>query len=424
MNLLAVSLNHRTAPVELRESLHLSNDEMREVLKATAGTIFSEAFVLSTCNRTEVFGIPNDLALNYADIENVLLDKKRVEGITDGHFQKFFSCSAVNHIFRVAAGIDSLLIGDNQILGQVKEAFQIAESEHAAGFLMKRLFDSAARVGKRAKTETLISEGAITVSYAAVQLIEKIFSNLSKKNALVIGLGESGEIAAKHLRDKGIGKLTLTNRTYEKAERIAEQLHCAILPFSSFKDNLAEFDIIISATSAEQLILNAADIQAMMKKRGHAATILMDIAVPRDISPDAGKFDNVFYHDIDSLNIIVEQNMKKRREELPKVQAIILEEMVEFFNWYNSLEIAPAIKSLRDHFEDVRAEEVKNQINRFAEDDREKIEILTKRIINKLLHTPTAELRKAAERGANTPETLSKVGMLRELFGIGNNRHT
>ena len=421
MNLLAVSINHHTAPVELREALHLSKDEMVQYIGALREGLLDEGLIISTCNRTEIYGIPKDPKTTYVQLENFLMTQKPGIKISTDHFQKFFSCSAVNHLFKVAAGIDSLLIGDNQILGQTKESFQLSEENRFANFLMKRVFDSAIRVGKRAKTETEISDGAITVSYAAVQLIEKIFSNLNKKSALVIGLGETGEIAAKHLKDKGIGRLTLTNRTYEKAEKLAEALRAGIVPFAQFKDTLHEYDIVISATSAPDIIVTKEDVKAAMKKRSHAATVLMDIAIPRDIDPAARDIDNVFYHDIDSLNIIVEQNMKKRKDEIPKVQNIIMEELVSFFSWFNSLEIAPTIKTIRDYFEDIRAEEVGKQINRFSEEDREKLEIVTKRIINKILHHPTMELRKIAEQGTGSGEAITKIGIFRELFGIDKN---
>lgn len=425
MDILAVSVNHKTAPVELRESLHLSPEEIKVYLDELKGKYFSEGFIISTCNRTEIYGIPSASGINYLDLEKFLIERKPVGEISDDNFQKFFSCSALNHLFRVASGIDSLMVGDNQILGQVKESFQMAEEKNFAGFLMKRVFDSAARVGKRVKTETTISDGAITVSYAAIQLIEKIFSNLNKKSALVIGTGETGELAAKHLRDKGIGRLVLTNRTLSKAESVAENLSARVVPFDQFRANLHEYDIIVSATSAPEIIITQDDVKAMMKKRGQTASVFMDIAVPRDISPDIKKIDNVFYYDIDSLNIIVDQNLKKRRDEIPKVQNIITEELVAFYNWYNALEIAPTIKSLRDHFEEIRAEEVRNQINKFTDSDREKLEIITKRIVNKLLHHPTVELRKVAEQGVQSPEAMAKIAILRELFGIssGDNRN-
>lgn len=417
MDIVAVSVNHHTAPVELREALHLSSDEIKQQLAALSGTYFKEGFIISTCNRTEIYGIPGERKIGYHELEHFLVSQKPVDGLTDSHFQKFFSCSAVNHLFRVAAGIDSLLVGDNQILGQVKESFQLAEEKNTVGFLLKRLFDAATVVGKRAKTETTISDGAITVSYAAVQLIEKIFFNLSKKSALVIGAGETGELAAKHLRDKGIGSLSVTNRTHEKAEKLAEMVRSQIIPFTQYKEHLHEFDIVISATSAPGYIIDYADVKQMLKKRNGATTVLMDIALPRDIDPKSREFDSVFYHDIDSLNVIVEQNMKKRRDEIPKVEKIILEEMVNFYSWYNSLEVAPTIKMMRDFFEAVRAEEVAKNINRFSEEDKEKIDTLTKRIINKLLHHPTMELRKAAEAGINSTEAVSKIGLIREMFG-------
>ena len=418
MNLLAVSINHRTAPVELREALHLSTDEIKSLIAAAKENLFTEGLVISTCNRTELYGVPKNGKINYQDVQNFLIKQKAVSGITNDHFQNFISQGAVKHLFSVATGIDSLLIGDNQIFKQVKDSLQLSEEEGFTGFLMKRLFDTTIKVGKRAITESEISEGAVTVSYAAVQLIEKIFSNLSKKSALVIGAGETGEIAAKHLKERGIGRLALTNRTIEKAERLAEKLKAKILPFTNFKEYLHEYDIILSATSAENLILTKQEIQDAMKKRNYNSLVLMDIAIPRDIDPETKKIDYVFYNDIDSLNIIVKQNLSKRESEIPRVEEIIVEEVEAFVSWYNSLEAAPTIKELRDYFENIRAGEVEKNINKFSEDDREKLEIITKRIINKILHHPTVELRKNTDSGINADETALKISIVRELFGI------
>ncbi|MCX6150570.1 MAG: glutamyl-tRNA reductase [Ignavibacteriales bacterium] len=424
MNLLAVSINHRTAPVELREALHLNVEEIKEFLKELKGNLFNEGFIISTCNRTEVYGLPINPQTNFKDLQKFLIERKPVGSLTQENFQNFFSCGAVNHLFKVAGGIDSLLVGDNQILGQVKESFQLSEDFDFAGFLLRRIFDSAIHVGKRAKTETEISDGAITVSYAAVQLIEKIFSHLNKKSALVIGTGETGELAAKHLRDKGIKNLAVTNRTLSKAEKLADEIHAKILPFQYFREYLQDYDIIISATSSPDLMLSYDDVQAAMKRKNFSATILMDIAVPRDIDPRVRSIENAFYHDIDSLKIIVDQNMKKRQGEIPKVQQIIMEELVALFGWYNSLEVTPTIVTLRQLFEDVRAEEVEKQRNRLKEEDIEKVEMITKRIINKLLHQPTIELKKLSETGINTQETAAVITAIRNIFGLNgsNNR--
>ena len=421
MNLLAISINHKTAPVELREALYLNHDEIVSFAENTKDKLFSEGLIVSTCNRTEIYGIPARPNTTFTDLQNTIINYKSVTGLKSEHFQLFQSSEAIKHLFSVATGIDSLLIGDNQIFKQVKDSFQLAEDSRFAGFLMKRIFDSAIRAGKRAITETAISEGAVTVSYAAVQLIEKIFSNLNKKSALVIGAGETGEIAAKHLKERGIGKLAITNRTLERAEKLAEKLQAKTIPFTSFKYFLHEYDIVLSATSSENLIITKDDIKASMKKRNYNACVFMDIAIPRDIDPEAKSIDYVFYNDIDSLNIIVQQNLSKRKEEIPKVEKIIDEELNSFLSWFNSLEAAPTIKTLRDYFEAVRAEEVDKNKNRFSPEDQEKLEIITKRIINKILHHPTVEIKKFSESGGNTDEAAIKISLIRELFDLDKN---
>ncbi|GMU96295.1 MULTISPECIES: glutamyl-tRNA reductase [Ignavibacterium] len=422
MNLLGISINHRTAPVDLREALHLSEEEIRNLIQQTKDKVLSEGIVISTCNRTEIYGIPKQEGITHLDLQNLIINFKSAAKISEENFQKFISRDSVEHLFRVATGIDSLLIGDNQIFKQVKDSFIISEEMNFAGFLVKRLMDAAVRVGKRAINETAISEGAVTVSYAAVQLVEKIFANLSKKSALVIGTGETGEIAAKHLRDRGIGRLALTNRTFEKAEKLATELNTAVFPFDTFKDHLHKFDIIISATSSENIILSKEDVEKAMRKRNYESLVIMDIAIPRDVDPGCKDIEYVFYHDIDSLNVIVQQNLAKRRSEIPKVEKIIQEELDAFFDWYNSLQVAPTIKDLRDYFESVRAEEVEKNINKFSEEDREKLEIITKRIINKILHHPTVELKKLSDENTNSDFSSIKISVIRELFGLAGNK--
>jgi glutamyl-tRNA reductase len=418
MNLLSISINHRTAPVELREVLHLSSAEIKILLGELKGSLFSEGFILSTCNRTEIYGFPILPQTNYKDLQNFLTDRKPAASLMPENFQNFFSCGAVNHLFRVASGIDSLFVGDNQILGQVKEAFQLSEDTNFAGYLLRKVFDSAIIAGKRAKTETEISEGAITISYAAVQLIEKVFSYLNKKSALVIGIGETGELAAKHLKDKGIGKLTITNRTLSTAEKIAGEIRASVLPFNDFRKHLHDYDIIISATSSPDLILSYDDIKTAMKQRNSMPLTLMDIAVPRDIDFRVKTIENVFYQDIDSLKIIVDQNLKKRQSEIPRVQKIVTEELINFFSWYNSLEVTPTIVSLRKFFEDIRNEEVEKVKNKLKPEELEKIELVTKRIVNKLLHQPTTELKKLSENGTNTEGSAAFVSAIKHIFGL------
>ncbi len=418
MNLLAISINHNTAPVEFREAVHLSEEEIKSLIIEAKNSIFKEGLVLSTCNRTELYGFPKNKDITHSHIQNLLKENTSAENLSSKHFQTFKSQAAVKHLFGISSGIESMIIGDNQIFKQVKDAFRLASETHFAGFTMKRVFDSAIRAGKRAITETAISDGAVTVSYAAVQLIEKIFSNLNKKTALVIGAGETGEIAAKHLKDRNIGELSITNRSIEKAEMLAKKLNASVLPFSEFSNHLHKYDVIISATSSPDILLHKDLIEKTMGRRSYNSMVLMDIAVPRDIDPETRKIDYVFYNDIDSLNIIVEQNLSKRKAEIPKVEKIVEEELNTLFEWYNSLQAGPTIKSLRDMFEKIRTEEVEKNINRFSSDDKVKLEIVTKRIVNKILHQPTTILRKTDQNVSAHDESSSKIGIIRELFGI------
>jgi len=421
MNLIAISINHRTAPVEIREAVYLKEDEIRPFINIAKDNQIKEGLILSTCNRTEIFGIPSTDETSHESFQNLLLNFKQSQNITEKHFQQFVSRDAIKHLFSVATGIDSLLVGDNQVFKQVKDSFQISEESNFTGYIMHRVFDATIRTGKRAISETKISDGAVTVSYAAVQLTEKIFSNLSKKSALVIGAGETGEIAAKHLSEKGIGSLAVTNRTQEKADKLSQKLNAKVIPFTEFKDSIYKFDIIISATASPEIIIRKDDVKNALKKRSNNPMILMDIAVPRDIDPETKKIDYVFYHDLDSLNIIVDQNLSKRKSEIPKVEKIIEEELDNFWEWYNSLQAAPAIKDLRDFFEDIRNEEVEKNKNKFSSEDQEKLDIVTKRIINKILHHPTVELRKTDEASASVTAS-TKIGIIRDLFGINSDK--
>jgi len=420
MNLIGISINHKTAPIEIREALHLSHDEIVDLIPKLKSNLFEDGFILSTCNRTEIFGTPKQGLLDYKKLQEFIIDYKPVEGIKPEHFTKFFSCGAVRHIFSVASGIDSLIVGDSQILGQVKEAFQISEDMDFAGSITKRVFDTTIRVGKRAIKETLIGEGAVTVSYAAVQVVEKIFSNLDKKSALVIGAGETGELAAVHLHDKGVGKIAISNRTLAKAEELANKVHGEIVPFEYLTEHLYEFDIIISATSSPNVILGVDDIKRMMKKRKGATSVIMDIAIPRDVDSNVNKIDNVFYNDIDSLKVIVDQNMRKRREEIPKVEKIVFDEMTHFFNWYNALEVVPTIKTVREFFDEIRNDELEKIKHKISKEDYEKLEDMTRRMMGRILHNPTVRLRELAEDGTHTQQAATHALILKELFDIEN----
>ncbi len=422
MNLVGISINHKTSPLELREAVHLNREEIIEFIPRLKEFVFSEGVVISTCNRTEIFGFPHYTGLDLSPIIEKLISFKPGIGIKPEHFTKYFSCGAVKHLFSVASGIDSMIIGDSQILGQVKEAFEISEDLNFAGSILRRIFDTATRVGKRAIKETTIGEGAVTVSFAAVQVVEKIFANLEKKLALVIGAGETGELAAIHLRDKGVGKIAISNRTIERAEKLAGKIQGEIVPFQFLNEHLHNYDIVFSATSAENVVVSFDDIKSAVKKRRGAPMLLMDIAVPRDFDPEVRKIDNVFYHDMDSLKIIVDQNVQKRRDQIPIVEKIIMEEMIGFFAWYNTLDVVPTIKTMRSFFEEIRIDELEKIKNKVSDDDFAKIEDMTRRMIGRLLHNPTVKLREFAETGANINDVTTNTSILKELFNLGDSQ--
>lgn len=420
MKLLGVSINHKTSPIEVREAFHLSRDEIINFIPILKESLFTQGIILSTCNRTEIFGLPksNDISCN--NIIEHIINYKNSHGIRADHFKEYFSRNAVKHLLSVASGIDSLILGDSQILGQVKEAFQLSEDHNFSGTVMRRIIDTSIRVGKRAIHETELGKGAVTVSYAAVQIIEKIFTDLSTKKALIIGAGETGELAAIHLYDRGVENISISNRTVERAKLLAEKISGKTIPFDEIKNQLFQFDIIVSATSSEEFIVDFDDVKTAMKKRRHNPIVITDIAIPRDVNPKVKKLDNVFYNDIDSLHIIIDENLRKRKIAVPIVEKIIREEMSNLFAWYNTLEVVPTIKVIRDFFKNIEKDELEKIKHKVSEEDYRKIEEMTKRLLGRILHNPTIKLRKLAESGTHHEEINEDTMILRELFGLEN----
>ncbi len=418
MNIIGISINHHTAPIEMREALHLSREEIISFIPRLREHLLIEGIVISTCNRTEIFGFPRKDTALPEELQDALFQFKKVDGISPGNFRNYFSCSAVRHLFRVASGLDSLVLGDSQILSQVKESIALSNDMHFSSGLMNRVLDSVIKVGKRAISETGIGEGAVSVSYAAVQITEKVFASLHNRSALVIGAGETGELAALHLRDKGIGKLVITNRTESKAVDLAVKVHGTALSFDSYKDSLHQFDIIVSATSAETVLITHQDIASVMKKRRGTPVCILDIALPRDVDVSVRKIENVFYYDIDSLSVIIDANLKKREKEIPGVESIIMDEMITLFGWYNTLEVVPTIKMIREFFEGIRADEMEKIKHKVTEEDFKKMDEMSKRLIGRLLHNPTVRLRHVAESGLNVNELMLYMATIKDLFEL------
>jgi len=419
MNLLCVGISHHTAPLDVRERLWFSSEEIRQTLPLLKPIGISECVMFSTCNRTELYMLTEDNTRLSEEIKRMLITQKSADGkVQPSDLFSLTAGDAARHLFRVAAGTDSMVLGDVQILAQVKDGFHLATELATAGFFMNRLFQLAFRAGKRARTETEIGDGAVSVSYAAVELAEKIFDDLHKKSALVIGAGETAELTATHLRGKEIGKLFITNRTQERAEQLAEKVQGVVIPFNNWFDILPDVDIVISSVEVNRFVLAASDIQRTLKHYGSKILFIIDIGVPRNIDPEVKNIENVFLYDLDKLNLMVEENLQKRRAEIPKVEAVITEVLAELTHWYSSLEVNPTITALTQFMENIRQEELAKNINRFDPKDRELVELVTKRMINKIIHAPIVNLRNGQETLLS--ERLHKMSAIQKLFGLAN----
>lgn len=425
MNLLSIGISHHTAALEVREKMWMSADEIRGAIKALKERYFSECILVSTCNRTELYGIVSDTQVNDNALKKYLIDFKGAGSLVQPeHFTETIDGNAVDHLFRVTSGIDSMVLGDIQILNQVKEAFNLSTEMSAMGPVMNRLMQAALHVGKRTRTETAICEGAVSVSYAAVELANKIFADLSKKSVLLIGAGETGELTLTHLIGKGIGGVKIANRTREKAEALlaGSGIVGSVVDYENMVEALRSVDIVITSVKSPSYVVQPEDTHKVMKQRSNNPLFIIDIGVPRNVDPTCNKVENVFLYDTDSLNAFVDKNLEKRKSEIPKVTRIIQEETVEFFHWYNSLEVGPTIHDLHDSFESIRQQEVEKNINRFKPEDRELVELVTKRILNKILHQPITNLKRGAENGRRNSETLFRIQTLRDIFGISDRK--
>ena len=418
MNFHCLGINHRTAPLEVREKLWFSLQETRSVVPLLKQKALSECVLVSTCNRTELYYTFREESGNGETLWRALARHKQAgDEVGERFFYSIDSLNAVKHLFSVSAGIDSMVLGDIQILNQIREAYAISHEVAATGAVMNRVFDTALRIGKRARTETEISHGAVSVSYAAAELSSKIFEDLSKRTALLIGTGETGKLTAKHLAGRDIGTLLLANRTRKHAEDVAADIGGRVIDFNAMLPELERVDIIISSINAPGYVLSEQDLRQAMKLRGSRPLFIIDLGVPRNIDPAVNSIGSIFLHDLDALNHIVDKNLLHRQAEVPKVRQIILDELIQFNSWYASLEVNPTIEQLREHVESIRRSEVEKHIRHFPPDAQQELDILTKRIINKILHTPTVNLKAGPDAG-NKERMRDKIHLVRHLFGL------
>jgi glutamyl-tRNA reductase len=418
MDFVVIGLSHHTAPVALREQVAFTTQQTEEMLRTTGGwDRVPERLLLSTCNRTELYALAETAECS----REVFLDLvRRHRGLElERHPGALYMRSGhdmVEHLFRVASSIDSMIVGEVQILGQVHEAFEIARRAEATGPMMHRLLEAAFRVGKRVRSETEIAIGAVSVSYAAVTLASRVFSDLDKQAALLVGSGETGALTARHLLEIGIGQITVVNRTFERAEALAAELGATAVPWESIEDALSKASVVVTATAATEPVIRADVVKRALAGRKNRPLLILDIAVPRDVEPAVRDIENVFLYDIDALEGLVRENLERRRREIPKVETIIREEMKQFLRWYSSLEVTPVVRELRDRYEAVRGRELEKTLHKFCVKDREQVEALTRSLVNKLLHEPTIAIRALPRSGAGS---LARMELVRRLFGLG-----
>ena len=443
MEVSVIGISHRTAPVEVREKFALPGELARELLRAIhAENIFSEVLVLDTCNRTEVYFVPSDAPDPMAYLlGRVARVKSAAAEVDAGALYRHEGPEAVEHLFRVAAALDSQIVGEYQILGQVKDAYRTALEERTARFVLNKLLHRAFRVGKRAQTETDLGRGSVSVASTAVDMAGRIFSDLTGKTALLVGAGKTAESAARGLIASGVRHVIVANRTLSRAQGLAETLTRSPgdppakdpLPEGRRPDTTApptteaielheipqavgRTDLVLCSTGSPDMVLRYEDLAERIR-RSRRPLFIVDIAVPRDVDPALDRLSNVYLYNLDHLDSLVAQNLASRRREIPRAEAIVKDELEQFVRWFRSLEVAPTIKLLQEHFQTLRSAEIERYGKKFADADGDQLDQFTRGLCNKILHRPIAFLRQVSD-DAPISDRLAAVDMVLRMFGL------
>ncbi|MBW2284643.1 MAG: glutamyl-tRNA reductase [Deltaproteobacteria bacterium] len=419
IKILNIGMNHETAPVELRECLATDPNNMHKALTAMRELPFvEEALFISTCNRVETLCITDDLQRARNAITAIMADLGDVpEAAFQAGIYTHEEMDAVRHIFRVAASLDSMVVGEPQILGQIKDAYAEATRERMSGVVLNRLMHRAFHVAKRVRTDTGISEAAVSISYAAVELAKKIFHELQGKKALLIGAGEMAELAAKHLIRQGVDDIAVVNRTFERAVELAGAFGGHPVGFDEIEAQLAKVDIVLASTASSGHVITYEMVKGVDRKRRNRPLFFIDIAVPRDVHPDVNKLENMYVYDIDDLKGIIQMNMSQRRQEAMHAERIVKEEVVKFKKWLKTLAVVPTIISLREKAEDIVRAELRKSgsaLARLSADEMDAVNCLTRSIVEKVLHDPIIYLKDRSDR----PTVNTVLDAARKLFNL------
>jgi len=417
MHLLTLGLNHTTAPVEVRERLAFAEGDQPDSLRQLReGYGLSEVAILSTCNRSEIYAASDGPHLE--PVRRYLAEQRRLDVVELAPcFYEYVDADAATHLFRVSSGIDSLVIGESQILKQVREALETSQAVGSARLVINEVFQRALRVGKRARTETDIGRGHLSVSTAAVELASQIFDNLESRSALLLGAGEMIELTAQYLVDTGLTRFVVANRTVERAADLARRFLGEAVALDAISDRLLEVDIVIASTAAPGYVLAADTVRKAMSQRRGRPLFLIDIAVPRDIDPAVRDLDNVFLFDIDDLETVVASNRQDREGEIRRVQAIVDDELGNFLHWFNALGAGPLIRALQEQAACLQTAELDRwagKLNQLSEGDRQLVEQVLRGYANKLLHQPLVQIRELANRD----DGYLRLDTVRRLFDL------
>lgn len=420
MEILLVGLNHRTAPVEMRERVAFSPEQARRAAdELRAQGILEESLVLSTCNRSEVYGVPPELARDAAGSMGVFLASfhKLPPADLDGCLYRHSGLEAVRHLFRVAAGLDSMLLGETEILGQVREAYRLALEHGATGPVLNRMFQAALEVGKRVRAETEIGARPVSVAFAGVKLAERIFGNLRSHGALILGAGAMGQQVVEHLRDRGIARIQVTNRTRAHAEELARRVDGEVVDWDELSRVLRLPDVVICSVGGGEAVLTQAIVERAMAARGSCPLFIIDLGVPRNVEDAVGKLYNVYLYDMDDLTEIVEQNKKAREREIPRAEAILDAHIEKFEAWRAGVQTVALLQQLRAKLEHEREEFLRKRLDRLHQlspEERQQVARLIEELLERIVLEPAERLRGVHE----LRRKIQDLEALRDLFGL------
>lgn len=413
MHILLTGLNHTTAPLEVREGVAFSKEQLPEALSLLSKLV-REGMILSTCNRTEIYAATDNPEKAAKQIRRFLT---KFHGVPQESFSRFmYDCTdsdAVHHLFRVSAGLDSMIVGESQILGQVRDALSAASDAESVQLSLVGLFHAAVRVGRRVREETEIGRNALSISFAGVKLAQRVLGDLNQSRVLLVGAGEAGQLVARALRTVGVGDLMIANRTDARANALADELGGRAVDFNELTDVLGVSDIVIAATGAPEYVISKEMMVASSIERGDRAQFIFDLAMPRDVDPEVASLDGVRLFNIDDLESIAEENLEQRKRAATHAEKMVEEELQRFMTWWDSLDAVPVIKSLRQQAEDIRTREVRRAIRKMdgiSPENIEVLEALTRSIVNRILHDSTVSLKQRTDK--------SQLQAAKDLFRI------